>query len=174
MEIRKPYSDINCVSSEPRILKYTEYLGDLNYICFTPLTSFVHIMLVSSGQMRTAPQQSLVILCFVFFCHESDVTHDQVWWPILRTCALHSTHPKCTHTAVNTHKPWTHILSRGQPLMLQRLGSSWGFGALLKGTSVVVLRVERVHPHAHSLPPPTIPTKPETQTRILSITRPTL
>ncbi len=28
--------------------------------------------------------------------------------------------------------------------MLQRPGSSWGFGALLKGTSVVVLRVERV------------------------------
>ncbi len=26
--------------------------------------------------------------------------------------------------------------------MLQRLGSSWGFGALLKGTSVVVLKVD--------------------------------
>ncbi len=40
--------------------------------------------------------------------------------------------------------------------MLWRPGSSWGFGALLKGTSVVVLRVERalvIHsPHLQSLP----------------------
>ncbi len=35
--------------------------------------------------------------------NESDVTYDQVWWPILGICALHLTHPKCTHTAVNTH-----------------------------------------------------------------------
>ncbi len=48
------------------------------------------------------------------------------------------THPKCTHTAVNTH-----TRSSGQPFMLRRPGSSCGFGALLKGTSVVVLRVER-------------------------------
>ncbi len=49
------------------------------------------------------------------------------------------THPKCTHTAVNTHP-----------------GSSWGFGAFLKGISVVVLKVERVlyihSPHRQSLP----------------------
>ncbi len=53
------------------------------------------------------------------------------------------THPKCTHTAVNTHTPWTHTRSSGQPFMLRRPGSSWGFGALLKGRPVVVLRVER-------------------------------
>ncbi len=39
--------------------------------------------------------------------------------------------------------------------MLQRSGSSWGFCALLKGTSVVVLKVERAL-YIHS-PPPTIP-----------------
>ncbi len=61
---------------------------------------------------------------------------------------------KCTHTAVNkhththththkyTHTLWKHIRSSGQPFMLW--GSSWGFSALLKGTSVMVLRVERV------------------------------
>ncbi len=50
-----------------------------------------------------------------------------------------------THTAVNTHtQQWTHTQSSGQPFMLRRSGSSWGFGALLKGlTSVVVLRVKR-------------------------------
>ncbi len=34
--------------------------------------------------------------------------------------------------------------------MLRRPGSSWGFGALLKGTSVVVLKVERAL-YIHSL-----------------------
>ncbi len=42
---------------------------------------------------------------------------------------------------VHTHSS-EHTWSSGQP-MLRRPGSSWGFGALLKGTSVVVLRVER-------------------------------
>ncbi len=82
---------------------------------------------------------------------ESDVTYGQVWWPILGICALHLTHPKCTHT-----QQWTHTRSSRQPLMLRRPGSSWGFGALLKGTSVVVLKVERalyIHsPHLQFLP----------------------
>ncbi len=34
---------------------------------------------------------------------ECDVTYGQVWWPILGICALHLTHPKCTHT-----QQWTH------------------------------------------------------------------
>ncbi len=49
---------------------------------------------------------------------------------------------------VHTHREHT--------FMLRRQGSSWGFGALLKGTSVVVLKVERalyIHsPHLQSLP----------------------
>uniref|UniRef100_A0A671LF72 Uncharacterized protein n=1 Tax=Sinocyclocheilus anshuiensis TaxID=1608454 RepID=A0A671LF72_9TELE len=49
--------------------------------------------------------------------------------------------------------------------MLRRPGSSWRFGALIKGTSVVVLKVEKSA--VHSLPPPTIPAGPETQTRNL-------
>ncbi len=50
---------------------------------------------------------------------ESDVTR------VFGICTLHLTYPKCTHTR-----------SSGQPFMLRRPGSSWGFGALLKGTSV--------------------------------------
>ncbi len=61
-----------------------------------------------------------------------------------------------THSSEHTHTPWTHTRSSGQPFMLRRLGSSWGFGALLKGSSVVVLKVERaldIHsPHLQSLP----------------------
>ncbi len=43
---------------------------------------------------------------------------------------------KCTHTAVNTHTPWTHTQSSGQPFVLRCPGSSWGFSALLQGTSL--------------------------------------
>ncbi len=36
------------------------------------------------------------------------MTYDQVWWPILGICALHLTHPKCTHSSEHTHTQWTH------------------------------------------------------------------
>ncbi len=101
----------------------------------------------------------------------SDMTFGQVWWPILRICALHLTHPTCTHTAVNTHTPWTHTRSSGQSFMLRHPGSSWWFGALLKDTSVVVLRVERalyIHSSTYNS------CRPETRTHNLSITSPTL
>ncbi len=73
-------------------------------------------------------------------------------WPILGICALHLTHPSAhTHT-VNTHREQWAANAR-------RPGSSWGFDALLKGlTSVVVLKVERtlvIHsPHWQFLPDP--------------------
>ncbi len=59
---------------------------------------------------------------------------------------------------VNTHpEQWA--------AMLQRPGSSWGFGALLKDTSVVVLKEDT--------PPPTIPAGPEIRTHNLPLTSPT-
>ncbi len=73
----------------------------------------------------------------------------------------------------HTHTHWTQTRSSGQPFMLLRPGSSWGYGPLLKGlTSVVVLRVERAL-DIHS-PPPTIPAGPETRTSDLWVTSPTL
>ncbi len=74
----------------------------------------------------------------------------RVWWPILGICALHLTHPKCTQTAVNKHpEQWAAIYAVAPREQL-------GFGALLKGTSVVVLKVERVlyihSPHLQFLP----------------------
>ncbi len=44
----------------------------------------------------------------------------------------------------NPHREYTHTWSSGQSFMLRHPGSSWGFDALLKGTSVVVLKVENV------------------------------
>ncbi len=64
-------------------------------------------------------------------------TCGQEWCPILGNLCSAFNPPKCTHTVVNTH-----TRSSGQP-MLRHPGSSWGFGVLLKGTSVVVLKVER-------------------------------
>ncbi len=48
--------------------------------------------------------------------NESKVTCGQVWWPILRICALHLTHPS-EHTHTHTHTPWTHTRSSGQPML---------------------------------------------------------
>ncbi len=57
---------------------------------------------------------------------------------------------KCTHTAVNTHTVNTHP-EQWAAIYAVALGNSWGFGALSKGTSVVVLRVERALPHLQFL-----------------------
>ncbi len=63
---------------------------------------------------------------------------------------------KCTHTVVNTHThthTHTHTVNthpkQWAAILLRRLGSSWGFGVLLKGlTSVVVLKVEESAIHS--------------------------
>ncbi len=94
---------------------------------------------------KTPPKKINFIVIYRPWKWKSDVTCGHVWWPILGISALHLSHLKCTHTAVNTHThtPWTHTRSSGLPFMLRRPGSSWGFGALLKDTSVVVLKEER-------------------------------
>ncbi len=75
-------------------------------------------------------------------------------WPILWNRALHLS-ISSAHTQQWTH---THTWSSGQSFMLRHPGSIWGFSALLKGTSVVVLRVKRalyIHsPHLQSPPAP--------------------
>ncbi len=45
---------------------------------------------------------------------------------MLGICALSLTHPKCTHTQLWTHTPWTQTRSSGQAFMLRHPGSSWG------------------------------------------------
>ncbi len=95
------------------------------------------------GTHRPVPIPTILIL---FLLSESKVTNGQVWWPILGICALHFTHPKCTHTQ-------SHTRNSGQPLMQLCPGSIGGFGALLKGTSVMVLKVEESA--VSSQPPPT-------------------
>ncbi len=75
------------------------------------------------------------------------VTHTQ------KSCSAFNPSKVHTHSSEHTHTPWTHTRSSGQPFMLRRPGSSWGFGALLKGNSVMVLRVERaLYIHSQFLP----------------------
>ncbi len=78
-----------------------------------------------------------------FNCKKSEC---DVTWPSTVTHTLNSGsafNPSKVHTQwTHTHTPWTHTRSSGQPV-LRRPGSRWGFGVLLKGTSVVVLKVER-------------------------------
>ncbi len=53
----------------------------------------------------------LLLQFFVFVCKtyflERNVRYSQVVTPTRNSCSAF-THPKCTHTAVNTHTPWTH------------------------------------------------------------------
>ncbi len=103
--------------------------------------------------------------CNIFPKGIREVVCGQIWWPILGICALHLTHPSATHTVVNIHlEQWAANASGAR-------GAVWGFGALLKGlTSVVVLKVERalfIHsPHLQSLP--------DLRTHDLRVTSPTL
>ncbi len=103
------------------------------------------------GRPLTAPQgeimflmSSVLIIIKIKICDvlSSMVTHTRNW-----SSAFNPS--KCTHTAVSSeHTHCEHTR--------QRPGSNWGFGALLKGTSVVVLKEERVlfihNPHLQSLP----------------------
>ncbi len=67
---------------------------------------------------------------------------------------------KCTHTHTHTQREHTHTMNthpeQRAVIYAAAPGSSWGFGDLLKGSSVVVLRVKRalyIHsPHRQSLP----------------------
>ncbi len=59
--------------------------------------------------------------------------------------------------------------------MLRRPGSSWGFGALLKAKGLTSSHgIESGESAGQSLPPPTIPSGPETRTHNLWVTSPTL
>ncbi len=100
-----------------------------------------------------------IILVVGLFESESDMTYSQVWWPILGIRALHLTHPKCTHTAVNTHthtvnthpKQWVAIYAAapGEQLGVRGLAQGHLSHSIGGGESAV-----------HSLPPPTIPAGP--------------
>ncbi len=87
------------------------------------------------------------------------------------------THTWNSCSAFNPSKVYTHSSEHtpggeGSHLCCGSPGSSLGFGALLKGTSIVVLRVER---ERWTFTPPTYNfCRPETRTRNLSITSPTL
>ncbi len=87
---------------------------------------------------------------------ESDMTYNQVWWPILGICALHLTHPRCTHT-----QQWTHTHTHTHTV------NPRSSGCLAQGTEP-----QYWESAVHSLPPPTIPAGPRFE--LAEITSPTL
>ncbi len=95
----------------------------------------------------------------------SEVTKGQVWWPILWICALQLTHPKCTHTAVNTQTHCEHTPGAlGSHYYVAAPGEQLGVQCLAQGHLVVVLKVERalyIHsPHLQFLPARDLNSKP--------------
>ncbi len=88
----------------------------------------------------------------------SEVKWRDVTWCDIQPSMVTHTQISCsafTHPSAHTHREHTHG-AVGSHLCGGAAGSSWGFGALLKGTSVVVLKVGRalyIHsPHLQSLP----------------------
>ncbi len=95
---------------------------------------------------------------------ESDVTYGQIWWPILGICALHLNHPKCTHTAVNTHpEQWAAIYAAapGEQLGVRCLAQGHLSHGIEGGESAV-----------HSPPPTYNPCRPSNPCRQYSNSQP--
>ncbi len=68
----------------------------------------------------------------------------QVRWLILGICALHLTHPKCTHTAVNTHSNTVNTHPEQWAAIYAAVpGKQSGVQCPAQGHLVVVLRAER-------------------------------
>ncbi len=117
------------MEENPDSLMFQEVLtpGQL-YLMFLKVSStwlFVHLS-VSSTAVSTHFHISDVLYS-LYIC--SMVTHTRNSWSAF-------THPSAhTYSSEHTHTPWTHTQSSGQPVKLRRQGSSWGLGALLKGTS---------------------------------------
>ncbi len=101
---------------------------------------------------------------------ESDVT-----WPSMvthtRNLCSALIHPKCTHTAVNTHTVNTH-LEQWAAIYATVPGEQLGVRCLAQGH--LSRGFEGGRERCTFTPPPTIPAGPETRTRNLWVTSPTL
>ncbi len=90
------------------------------------------------------------------------MTYGQVWWPILVICALHLTHPKCTHT-----EQWADINAAAP-------GEQLGVRCLAQGQLSRGIDGGESAGHSHPPPPTYNPCWTKTRTRNLWITSPTL
>ncbi len=102
---------------------------------------------------------------------ESEVTCGQVWWPIHGISALH-----LTHLSAHTHREHTHTVNTHLEQWAANAaapGEQLGVRCLAQG-SHLSRGIEGGKSAGHSLPPPTIPAGPDTQTRDLQVTSPTV
>ncbi len=136
-------------------LEISEEIGTLvEHLCYI-LTSYTSLHLVQEtiGWSKKEKYVCMYIYIYIYIRKRSDIKPSMVTHT-RNLCSAFNPSRVHTHTQQWTH---THTRSSGQPV-LRYPGSSSGFGALLKGTSVVVLSVERAL-YIHS-PPPTIPAGP--------------
>ncbi len=81
---------------------------------------------------------------------------DHLWLPILRICALHLTHPRCTHSSAHTQQ-WIHIHLEQWAAILccsrENLGVPWlAQGHLSRGIEGGERALYIHSPHPQSLP----------------------
>ncbi len=145
------------------------YYGSVHQSFFFYSYSTICILLMARPKLQhsSGPLKSLKIPIQVWKWKWCDIRPSMVTHWI---CALQLTHPKCTHTAVNTPTPWTHTRSSGQPFMLRLRGA---VGGLVPCSRIPQsLRVERAL-YIHS-PRPTIPAGPRLELATFWVTSPTL
>ncbi len=96
-----------------------------------------------------------ILKCCKVKWSEVKVTDSQVWWPILRICALNWPIQVHTHSSEHTHTVNTHP-EQWAAIYAAAPGEQLRVRCLAQGHLVVVLRVERalyIHsPHRQSLP----------------------
>ncbi len=161
---RNTYTQIIYIKSNHRLYHICVYAVYMLMYTYTYVCAVIpHTALLSHSKL---PQGK-----FLHRDSPSDVTYGQVWWPILRICALQLTHPKCTHTHSSEH---THTHTPGA------VGSHLCCGAQgAVGGSVPCSRApQSLYWGWRECCTFTLPTynscRPETRTHNLWITSPTL
>ncbi len=105
----------------------------------------------------------------------SDVTCGLVWWSILGICALHLTHPSAhTHSSEHTHTHTHTVNTHPEQGAANAAGSVEWLGVRCLAQGHLSRGIDGREGAGYSLPPPTIPAGPETRTRDLRVTSPTL
>ncbi len=132
------------VSMRQKVICQNHRIAALKCRCMLILTDDVAIIndsdswlthLVNSWLINGSCLVTINVDFSTIFTHDSKIGHSKVseWHDIRPSMVTHTrnscsalTHPKCTHTAVNKHTPWTRTGNSGQPFMLWRPGEVEG------------------------------------------------
>ncbi len=100
------------------------------------------------------------------------MTYSQVWWPILRICALHLPIQVHTHTHSSEH---THTVNTHPEQWALGSHLCWGTQGAVGGSVPCSSRgIDGEESAVHLLPPPTIPAGPRLELTTFGLQNPTL